>query len=132
MKIILFLIGITILSCKGQISNNSIIEQGNFINKNNDRINTYYIYDFVLKENVRKHGYQSKYSKGSVTTNFYFSHNGNIPSQELRNTENLSEAYKLIGEYSYYIKYVYNKDQLGEIKFVDCSQIPKDDFCLDN
>ena len=100
MKIILFLIGIMILSCKGQISDNSIIEQGNFINKNNDRINTYYIYDFVSEENIKKHGSQSKYSKGSVSTNFYFSHNGNIPSQELRNTENLSEAYKLISEYS--------------------------------
>ena len=85
-----------------------------------------------IVENVKKHGSQSKYSKGSVTTNFYFSHNGNIPSQELRNTENLSEAYKLISEYSYYIKYVYNKDPLGEIKFVDCSQIQKDDFCFDD
>ena len=132
MKIILFLIGIMSLACKGQISNNSIIEQGNFISKNNDRINTYYIYDFVSKENIKKHGSQSKYSKGSVTTNFYFSHNGNIPSQELRNTENLSDAYKLISEYSYYIKYVHNKDPLGEIKFVDCSQIQKDDFCFDD
>ena len=132
MKIILFLIGMMILSCKDKISNSSIIEQGNFINKNNDRINTYYIYDFASKENVKKHGSQSEYSKGSITTNFYFSHNGNIPSQELRNTDNLSEAYKLIGEYSYYIKYVYNKDPLGEIKFVDCSQIPKDEFCFDD
>tara|TARA_Y100000996_G_C22442463_1_gene610372 strand:- start:548 stop:946 length:399 start_codon:yes stop_codon:yes gene_type:complete len=132
MKYLLSFFVLIIVGCESQISNSDIIQQGYFINDNKDRINTYYIYDFVSKEKIKKHGIQSENSKGSVTTNFYFSHNGNIPNQKLRYAKTLSDAYKIIGEYSFYVKYVYDKNSSGEMKFVDCSQIPKDDFCTPN
>ena len=131
MKIIFILIslGITFLGCKGRNIKYNIIQQGCFISDENDRINTYYVYDFISQENIKYHASQSKYSLGRTTVNFYFSHNGNIPSQEIKFAKTLSEAYEIINDYSYYIKYVYEKNSSGEIKLVDCSQIPKDDLC---
>ena len=41
----------------------------------------------------------------------------------------LSEANKLIDDYSYNKKYAFIRNKLGEIKFADCSKSPNDKLC---
>ena len=128
--VLLICLGIIFSGCEKRKTNSNIFKQGYFISNNNDRINTYYIYDFICPDKIKNHASQTEYSKGRVTTNFYFSHNGNIPSQELKLANSLSEAYRIVNDYSLYIKYIYEKNSFGEIEFVDCSQLPKDDRCV--
>ena len=92
-----------------------IYEQGNYINEKNDKINTFYIYDFVPEETIKMHAMKSEHTIGSRTANYYFSYNANIPNQALVLAESLSEANKLIDDYSYGIKYAFIKNQAGEI-----------------
>ena len=84
-----------------------IYEQGYYINEKNNRINTYYVYDFVSKEKIKMHAMKSEHTIGSSTANYYFSYNANIPNQALVLAESLSEANKLIDDYSYGIKYAF-------------------------
>ena len=106
-----------------------IYEQGYYINEKKDRLNTYYIYDFVVKEKIKMHAMESEHTMGSITANYYFSYNSNIPNQDLVNAENLIDANKLIDNYSYGIKYAFIRNHVGEINFVDCSESPYDELC---
>ena len=106
-----------------------IINGGDYKNDNMDRLNTYYLYDFVSIEKIKKHAMESAYTVGSTTANYYFSYNSNIPSHSLDLVKNLSEANKLINDYSYNIKYAFIRDKSGEINFVDCSESPNDKLC---
>ena len=72
---------------------------------------------------------ESAYTEGSTTAVYYFSYNSNIPSHSLDLVKNLSEANKLINDYSYNIKYAFIRDKSGEIKFVDCSESPNNKLC---
>ena len=86
-------------------------------------------YDFVPEETIKMHAMKSEHTIGSRTANYYFSYNANIPNQALVLAESLSEANKLIDDYSYGIKYAFIRNQAGEIKFVDCSESPDDELC---
>lgn len=117
------------IGCGRKNMNKGIYEQGYYINKKKDRINTYYIYDFVVKEKIKIHAMKSEHTMGSITANYYFSYNANIPNQDLVFAETLYDANKLIDSYSYGIKYAFTKNHAGEIKFVDCSESPYDELC---
>ena len=126
---LIFFICLFSIGCGGKSMKKGIYEQGYYINEKNDRINTYYIYDFVVKEKIKMHAMKSEHTMGSITANYYFSYNSNIPNQDLVFAENLYDANKLIDDYSYGIKYAFTKNHIGEIKFVDCSESPYDQLC---
>ena len=94
-----------------------------------DRLNTYYLYDFISKEKVKNHAMESVYTKGRTPANYYFSYNSKIPSHSLELAKSLSEANKLIDDYSYNIKYAFIRNNSGEMRFVDCSESPDDKLC---
>jgi len=121
----LLFIGLAFWGC----DNKGIINGGYYKNDNMDRLNTYYLYDFVSIEKVKKHAMKSAYTMGSTTANYYFSYNSNIPSHSLELVKSLSEANKLIDDYSYNKKYAFIRNKSGEIKFVDCSESPNDKLC---
>ena len=110
------LIGLIFCGC-----DNKGIINGGYYYDNMDRLNTYYLYDFVSIEKVKKHAMESAYTIGSTTANYYFSYNSNIPSHSLELANSLSEANQLIDDYSYNIKYAFFRNKSGEMKFVDCS-----------
>ena len=122
---LLLFIGLAFWGC----DNKGIINGGYYKNDNMDRLNTYYLYDFVSIEKVKKHAMESAYTKGSTTANYYFSYNSNIPSHSLELVKSLSEANKLIDDYSYNIKYAFIRNKSGEMRFVDCSESPNDNLC---
>ena len=121
----LLFIGLAYWGC----GNKGIINGGYYKNSNMDRLNTYYLYDFISKEKVKNHAMESVYTKGGTTANYYFSYNSKIPSHFLELAKSLSEAYKLIDDYSYNIKYVFIRNNSGEMRFVDCSESPDDKLC---
>ena len=121
----LLFIGLAYWGC----GNKGIISGGCYKNSNMDRLNTYYLYDFISKEKVKNHAMESVYTKGGTTANYYFSYNSKIPSHSLELAESLSEANKLIDDYSYNIKYVFIRNNSGEMRFVDCSESPDDKLC---
>ena len=122
-------IGLISLGCNSKKIKTGIYNQGFYISEKNDRINTFYIYDFVSDETIKKHAMNSVYSIGSITENYYFSYNANIPSQDLVSAESLSEAKKLINDYSYGIKYAFNRSNSGDIIFVNCAISPQHHLC---
>ena len=123
--LLLIFIGVAYWGCDKK----GIINGGHYKNDNLDRLNTYYLYDFISKGKVEKHAMESAYTKGSTTANYYFSYNSNIPSHSLELVKSLSEANKLIDDYSYNIKYAFIRNKSGEMKFVDCSESPNDKLC---
>ena len=88
----LLFIGLAYWGC----GNKGIISGGYYKNSNMDRLNTYYLYDFISKEKVKNHAMESVYTKGGTTANYYFSYNSKIPSHSLELAKSLSEANKLI------------------------------------
>ena len=130
--IILFIIMIIFFCCSKQSLEKDILRQGNYINKSGDRLNTYYVYDFVSKEQIESHAMRSNYSEGRTTANYYFSYNGNIPSHELKLAKSFFEADEIINNHSYNIKFAFVRNPLGDIKFIDCSKSPNDDLCIPN
>ena len=103
----LLFIGLVFWGCDSK----GIINGGYYKNDNMDRLNTYYLYDFISIEKVKKHAMESVYTKGSTTSNYYFSYNSNIPSHSLALAKSLSEANKLIDDYSYNIKYAFFRNK---------------------
>ena len=123
--LLLIFIGLAYWGCDKK----GIINGGHYKNDNLDRLNTYYLYDFISKGKVEKHAMESTYTDGSTTANYYFSYNSNIPSHSLELVKSLSEANKLIDDYSYNIKYAFIRNKSGEMRFVDCSESPNDNLC---
>ena len=121
----LLFIGLAYWGC----GNKGIISGGYYKNSNMDRLNTYYLYDFISKEKVKNHAMESVYTKGGTTANYYFSYNSKIPSHSLELAKSLSEANKLNDDYSYNIKYAFIRNNSGVMRLVDCSESPDDKLC---
>lgn len=114
-----------VLSCDSQ----GIKNGGTYQSENNDRLNAFYLYDYVSEDDVLKHATSSDYELGNVTFNYYFSYNANIPSGDLLLSETIEEAINLIKSYSHSIKYAYLKNKSGVITFINCSSQPNSDIC---
>ena len=119
-------------NCTKKNSSKGISDQGYFISQKNDRISTFFVYDFVSEETIKSHSIQTGHQMGSSTSNFYFSYNATIPNQSLLVAKSLSEANKIIDAYSYGIKFAFVKNENGEIHFVNCSDVPTDNLCNPN
>ena len=120
---------ILLLASCNKNSKGGIIEQAIYVGEKKNIINTIYIYDFVDSSVIREHSLGSLHYPDSETYNYYFSHNSNIPNQELMNAKSFLEAKKTIREYSFSIKYASKKEADGRVRFVNCFEVPNDTIC---
>tara|TARA_B110000444_G_C18813162_1_gene583714 strand:+ start:1291 stop:1677 length:387 start_codon:yes stop_codon:yes gene_type:complete len=120
----LFIILLTI-NCDSQ----GIKNGGSYKSDRFDRLNAFYLYDYISKSDVLKHANSSDHNDGSLTFNYYFSYNANIPSHDLLSSKTIEGALGLIKTYSHSIKYGYLKNKSGVITFVNCSEEPENDIC---
>ena len=74
------------LSCNRD-SSSGIIPQTQLTSQKFDRINTYYIYDYVSKDQLIEYSLKQEHKSGRKSIHYYFSHNANIPSHELKYLE---------------------------------------------
>ena len=74
------------LSCNRN-SSAGIIPQTQLTTQKFDRVNTYYIYDYVSKDQLIEYSLKQEHKSGRQSTHYYFSHNANIPSHELKYLE---------------------------------------------
>lgn len=105
-----------------QCEREGIINGGSYLGKDNYNINAYYLYDFVTMDKVREHAMVSSQSNERVTINYYFSHNSNIPTQELEFSKDIGQAKEIIGKYSINIKYAFFRDSNNNVNLVDCTK----------
>jgi len=117
-----------LISCNKSLKS-GIKEQAVYIGENKNIINTFYVYDFVDSSLIRDHSLSSPHYLGSETYNYYFSHNSNIPNQELMNANSFFEAKNSIRGYSFSIKYAFRRGVEGEARFVNCFKFPNDTIC---
>ena len=110
-------------------SKSGIIDGGSYISDKEGQIHAFYLYDFVSMNEVHEHAHRLDHSLGEIMESYYFSHNSNIPSQSLRLSKNFKDATGVIKVYAFNIKYAYQKDAKGEVRFVDCVAFPNDQLC---
>lgn len=110
-------------------SKSGIIDGGSYISDKEGQIHAFYLYDFVSMNEVYEHAHRLDHSLGEIMESYYFSHNSNIPTQSLRLSKNFNDATAVIEAYAFNIKYAYQKDAKGEVRFVDCVAFPNDQLC---
>ena len=117
------------ISCnRGNTS--GVIPQFKFASPEFDRISTYYVYDYVAKNHLIEYSQKEDYTIGRTSLHYYYSHNANIPSNDLRQLETMSEIKKTMKVYAHSLKYVFIKNSNGEEQFVNCLLNPQDSLCL--
>jgi len=110
-------------------SKSGIIEGGSYVSEKEGQIHAFYLYDFITKEEVHKHALSLNPNSDEQITIYYFSHNSNIPSQNLRLSKNIKDAKRVIKKYAFNIKYAFENNSEDEIKFIDCLAYPDDELC---
>ena len=107
-----------------------IIPQFKFTNPESDKISTYYIYDYVSENDLITFSQKENHNIGKTSIHYFFSHNANIPSIDLRQAETITEIKQILKGYSHSLKYVFFKKHDGEEYFEDCLSNPSDSLCL--
>ena len=124
----LLLFAFIFFSCSSNESS-GIIHQYKFHDKKSDRIHTFYIFDFITKEQLFKNSRKQKHSDGSRSFHYYFSHNANIPSSKLNYSKSIGQCHKILEKYRHSLKFVYFKNSSGKEKIVDCVSEPSNLLC---
>ena len=128
LKLYLLLFAFIFFSCNSN-EFSGIIPQYKFHNKESDRIHTFYIFDFITKEQLFKYSRRQKHSDGSRSFHYYFSHNANIPSSKLNYSKSIGQCHKILEKYRHSLKFVYFKNSSGKEKIVDCVNEPSNLLC---
>ena len=118
-----------LISCNNG-ANSGIIPQFKFTNPESDKISTYYIYDYVSENDLITFSQKENHNIGNTSIHYFFSHNANIPSIDLRQAETITEIKQILKGYSHSLKYVFFKKHDGEEYFEDCLSNPSDSLCL--
>ena len=113
------------LSC----SKSGIIEGGSYIGNTDGQIHTFYLYDFVSEQEIYEHALKLGQLPDSQVLIYYFSHNSNIPSQSISLSKDLKDATIVIKKYAFNIKYAFECNREGRIRFIDCMVSPGDELC---
>ena len=111
-------------------ANSGIIPQFKFTSPDSDKISTYYIYDYVSENDLITFSQKENHNIGKTSIYYFFSHNANIPSIDLRHAETITEIKQIMKGYSHSLKYVFIKEHDGEEYFKDCISNPSDSLCL--
>ncbi|RPG63236.1 MAG: hypothetical protein CBD66_000740 [Flavobacteriaceae bacterium TMED206] len=128
MQVYWILIFLFFLSCNRN-SSSGIIPQTQVTSQEFDRLNTYYIYDYVSKDQLLEYSLKQEHKTGRKSIHYYFSHNANIPSHELKYSESIIEICKILKSYRHSLKFVFVKESSGNEMMIDCLEDPSNLLC---
>jgi len=106
-----------------------IIPQTQFTNKEFDRVNTYYIYDYVSKDQLLEYSSKQVHKSGRKSIHYYFSHNANIPTEKLKYADSIMDIHKNLKKYRHSLKFVIVKDSSKKMEIIDCLDDPSNLLC---
>ena len=86
--------------------------------------------DYVSENDLITFSQKENHNIGKTSIHYFFSHNANIPSIDLRQAETITEIKQIMKGYSHSLKYVFIKEHNGEEYFKDCISNPSDSLCL--
>jgi len=116
------------LSCNRN-SFSGIIPQTQFTNQEFDRVNTYYIYDYVSKNQLLEYSSKQVHKFGRISIHYYFSHNANIPTDKLKYSDSTIDIRKILKKYKHSLKFVFVKRSSEKMEIIDCLDDPSNLLC---
>ena len=128
MKVFWILSLLFFLSCNRN-SFSGIIPQTQFTNQEFDRVNTYYIYDYVSKNQLLEYSSKQVHKFGRISIHYYFSHNANIPTDKLKYSDSIMDIRKILKKYKHSLKFVFVKRSSEKMEIIDCLDDPSNLLC---
>ena len=128
MKLFWILSFLFFLSCNRN-SFSGIIPQTQFTNQEFDRVNTYYIYDYVSKDQLLEYSSKQVHKFGRKSIHYYFSHNANIPTDKLKYSDSIIDISKILKKYKHSLKFVFVKHSSEKMEIIDCLDDPSNLLC---
>ena len=128
MKVFWIIIFLFFLSCNRN-SFSGIIPQTQFTNQEFDRINTYYIYDYVSKDQLLEYSSKQVHKFGRKSIHYFFSHNANIPTDKLKYADSIIDIRKNLKKYRHSLKFVFVKQSSEKMEIIDCLDDPSNLLC---
>ena len=128
MKVFWILSLLFFLSCNRN-SFSGIIPQTQFTNQEFDRVNTYYIYDYVSKDQLLEYSSKQVHKFGRISIHYYFSHNANIPTDKLKYSDSIIDIRKILKKYKHSLKFVFVKRSSEKMEIIDCLDDPSNLLC---
>ena len=128
MKVFWILSFLFFLSCNRN-SFSGIIPQTQFINQEYDRVNTYYIYDYVSKDQLLEYSSKQVHKFGRKSIHYFFSHNANIPTDKLKYADSIIDIRKNLKKYRHSLKFVFVKQSSEKMEIIDCLDDPSNLLC---
>ena len=128
MKVFWIIIFLFFLSCNRN-SFSGIIPQTQFTNQEFDRVNTYYIYDYVSKNQLLEYSSKQVHEFGRKSVHYYFSHNANIPTDKLKYSDSIIDIRKNLKKYRHSLKFVFVKQSSEKSEIIDCFEDPSNSLC---
>ena len=116
------------LSCNSN-SFSGIIPQTQFTNPELYRVNTYYIYDYVSKDQLIEYSSKQVHKIGQKSIHYYFSHNANIPTDKLKYSDSIMDIRKILKKYRHSLKFVFVKQASDKMEIIDCLDDPNNLLC---
>ena len=117
-----------LLSCDRN-STSGIIPQTQLITQKFDRANTYYIYDYVSKDQLLEYSLNQEHTPDRKSIHYYFSHNANIPSHEIKFSKSVAEIHEILKRYKHSLKFVFVKESSEKEQIIDCLDDPSNFLC---
>ena len=128
MKVFWILSLLLFLSCNRN-SFSGIIPQTQFTNQEFDRVNTYYIYDYVSKNQLLEYSSKQVHKFGRKSIHYFFSHNANIPIDKLKYADSIIDIRKNLKKYRHSLKFVFVKQSSEKMEIIDCLDDPSNLLC---
>ena len=128
MKVFWILSFLFFLSCNRN-SFSGIIPQTQFTNQEFDKVNTYYIYDYVSKDQLLEYSSKQVHKFGRKSTHYFFSHNANIPTDKLKYADSIIDIRKNLEKYRHSLKFVFVKQPSEKMEIIDCLDDPSNLLC---
>ena len=128
MKVFWIIIFLFFLSCNRN-SFSGIIPQTQFTNQEFDRVNTYYIYDYVSKDQLLEYSSKQVHKFGRKSIHYFFSHNANIPTDKLKYADSIIDIRKNLKKYRHSLKFVFVKQSSEKMEIIDCLDDPSNLLC---
>ena len=128
MKVFWILSLLFFLSCNRN-SFSGIFPQTQFTNQEFDIVNTYYIYDYVSKDQLLEYSSKQVHKFGRISIHYYFSHNANIPTDKLKYSDSIMDIRKILKKYKHSLKFVFVKRSSEKMEIIDCLDDPSNLLC---
>ena len=128
MKVFWILSLLFFLSCNRN-SFSGIFPQTQFTNQEFDKVNTYYIYDYVSKDQLLEYSSKQVHKFGRISIHYYFSHNANIPTDKLKYSDSIIDIRKILKKYKHSLKFVFVKRSSEKMEIIDCLDDPSNLLC---